>query len=65
MCIRDRISIACERQEWDAAVALGMLECKECGCCAYVCPARRRIVHMIKFGKVELRLRRAKAQQSG
>lgn len=59
------ISIACERQEWDAAVALGMLECKECGCCAYVCPARRRIVHMIKFGKVELRLRRAKAQQSG
>lgn len=54
------ISIVCERQDWDAAVELGMLECKECGCCAYVCPANRRIVHLIKFGKAELRLRKAK-----
>jgi electron transport complex protein RnfC len=59
------ISIACERQDWDAAVALDMLECKECGCCAFVCPARRRIVHMIKFGKAELRRRKAKQKAPG
>jgi len=53
------MSIAMERQDWEAAVGCGMLECKECGCCAYVCPARRRIVHMVKFGKLELRRQRA------
>ena len=53
------ISIACERQDWDGGVDLGMMECKECGCCAYICPAKRRIVHLIKFGKAELRRRRA------
>jgi electron transport complex protein RnfC len=53
------MSIAMERRDWAAAVGYGMLECKECGCCAYVCPARRRIVHMVKFGKLELRRQRA------
>ena len=62
--VPSEISIACERMDWDAAEALDMLECKECGCCAYVCPAKRRIVHMIKFGKSELRLRKAK-QRAG
>jgi electron transport complex protein RnfC len=56
------MSIAMERQDWDAAIGFGMLECKECGCCAYVCPAQRRIVHMVKFGKSELRRRRAREQ---
>jgi len=56
------MSIAMERHDWDAAVEYGMLECKECGCCAYVCPAGRRIVHMVKFGKAELR--RRKQQQA-
>ncbi|KPK63159.1 MAG: hypothetical protein AMK73_05360 [Planctomycetes bacterium SM23_32] len=59
------ISIACEERDWDAAVELGMLECKECGCCAYVCPAKRRIVHLIKFGKSELRRRRAQRKEGG
>jgi electron transport complex protein RnfC len=54
------MSIAMEKQDWEAAIAFGMLECKECGCCAYVCPARRRIVHMVKFGKSELRRQRAR-----
>ncbi len=57
------ISIACERQDWDHAVAMGMLECKECGCCVYVCPAKRRIVHLMKFGKSELRRRAARERQ--
>jgi len=56
------MSIAMERQDWDAAIGYGMLECKECGCCTYICPARRRIVHMTKFGKAELR--RRKQQES-
>jgi electron transport complex protein RnfC len=57
------MSIAAERGDWDAAVACGMMECKECGCCVFVCPARRPIVQLVKLGKAELR--RARARRSG
>jgi electron transport complex protein RnfC len=59
----NEISIACERHDWDAALARSFLECRECGCCAYVCPAKRRIVQMIKLGKSELRRRKEKARE--
>ncbi len=52
------LSIACEAKDWDAALRLNILDCKECGCCAYVCPARRQIVQMVKWGKAELRRRK-------
>ncbi len=29
--------------------------CMECGCCAYVCPAKRRLVHVMKLSKAMLR----------
>ena len=44
---------------------LGMMECKECGCCAYVCPAGRRIVHLVKFGKAEVNRRRRQQAKKG
>ena len=31
--------------------ALGPLECFECGCCAYVCPAKRPLVQFIRLAK--------------
>ncbi|MDP6107012.1 MAG: electron transport complex subunit RsxC [Candidatus Brocadiia bacterium] len=58
-----QLSIAAEGMNWDMAQRLGMIECKECGCCAYVCPANRRIVHLIRFGKGELAKRKRKQQQ--
>ena len=27
----------------------------ECGCCAYICPARRPLVQVNKLAKIELR----------
>ena len=48
------ISRAVEREILDAAMAWNVLECKECGSCEYVCPARRPIVHQVKFAKAEL-----------
>jgi len=29
-------------------------DCIECGCCAYVCPAKRNLVHSIRLGKLLL-----------
>jgi electron transport complex protein RnfC len=62
--VPSEISIAAEQQDWDAAVEANMLECKECGCCAYVCPAKRRIVHLIKFGKAELQRKKANERKA-
>lgn len=31
------------------------LDCMECGCCSYVCPTRRKLVHWIRIGKVVFR----------
>jgi len=45
----------------DEAVEIGLLDCMECGSCAYVCPSRRRLVHNFKFGKY-LASERRKAQ---
>ncbi|RJP72047.1 MAG: 4Fe-4S dicluster domain-containing protein, partial [Candidatus Abyssobacteria bacterium SURF_17] len=48
------LGILCERHKFEEARALGLMDCVECGCCTYVCPAGRPMVHMFKFGKMEL-----------
>ncbi len=49
------ISVLCENERWqEAQEEYQVRECKECGCCAYICPANRKIVHMIKWCKAEL-----------
>ncbi len=41
-------------KKFDAAEEYGVLDCIECGCCAYVCPAKIPLVHYLKFGKSEV-----------
>jgi len=53
------LSIICEAKDIDAIKASDIMDCKECGCCTYVCPSRRPIVHLIKYGKAELARLRA------
>jgi Na+-translocating ferredoxin:NAD+ oxidoreductase subunit C len=33
------------------SLGLGLLDCKECGCCAYVCPAKLPLVQGMRLGK--------------
>jgi electron transport complex protein RnfC len=33
----------------------GTMECFECGCCAYVCPAKRPLVQFCRLGKIALK----------
>ena len=51
-----------ENNLFPAAEELGIFDCMECGSCAYVCPARRHLVHLMKFGKAELIRQRKKKQ---
>jgi len=59
----NEISIACEARNFDLMGAVDILDCFECGCCTYVCPAKRPIVHWVKWGKAELAKRRAQQQK--
>lgn len=54
------LSILCEAKEFSQALGSNITECKECGCCTYSCPAKRPIVHLIKFGKAEIAKQKVK-----
>lgn len=36
---------------YQAALDMGLLDCKECGCCAFICPAHLPLVQGFKLGK--------------
>ena len=42
-----------------------IMDCTECGACAYVCPARIRLVHSIRAGKQHLRAEKARQEEGG
>lgn len=47
---------------FDRAEEFNVMDCIECGCCAYECPAHIPLVHLAKFAKAEIQARRRKAQ---
>ncbi len=48
----------------EQAVEIGLLDCMECGSCAYVCPSRRRLVHNFKYGKYLASAQKKKAAEA-
>ena len=44
-----------EHREYAEAMNAGLMDCKECGCCGYVCPARIPLVQGMKLGKLMAR----------
>jgi len=43
-----------EYKRFDEAHQLGVLDCIECGSCAFVCPSKIRHIHHFKYGKLEV-----------
>ncbi|UCG31131.1 MAG: electron transport complex subunit RsxC [candidate division WOR-3 bacterium] len=43
-----------KNKNFDMAKTYGLLDCIECGCCAYMCPAAIPLVHYFKYGKSEI-----------
>lgn len=43
-----------EYKRFNEAHQFGVLDCIECGSCAFVCPSKIRHVHYLKFGKYEV-----------
>lgn len=55
------ISQLVEKGRFDEAVEQGIMDCFECGSCAFVCPSRRPVVHYAKWAKREIARKRQKA----
>ena len=54
------LSIFAERMRFEDAGEYNVMDCIECGCCAYVCPSRRPMVHHFRRAKAEIRNMRKK-----
>jgi electron transport complex protein RnfC len=48
-----------DHQEYQEALNEGLMDCKECGCCSYVCPAHIPLVQYMKLGKIMTRRKKA------
>jgi electron transport complex protein RnfC len=63
------ISTAMEAGDAAGAEACGVMNCLECGACAYVCPAYRSLTHLCRRAKISIRARiaaeKAKAEKKG
>jgi len=49
------ISMAVEQEKFEVAEEYDISDCIECGLCSYVCPARRDLIGLIKYGKSRLK----------
>ena len=50
-----------KNEMYDEAEKYNVLDCIECGSCAFVCPSNINLVHWIKFGKLKVMQKRKKA----
>ncbi len=51
----NEIGIYVEAGRAEETEQFGVFECFECGCCAYVCPAKRPLVQFIRIAKMKAR----------
>lgn len=49
------IGMAAEKERWDIAKEYDVFDCIECGLCSYICPAKRDLVHLIKYAKARVK----------
>lgn len=49
-----------EKRLWEEAEARDLMDCMECGCCTYVCPASRPLIHLIRTARAKVHEKRSK-----
>lgn len=54
------LMLQAENKAWSDMAGHGVMNCLECGCCSYTCPASRPLLDFIKLGKQELRKNKKK-----
>lgn len=46
--VPSRLAVLADRDDKEAFIKLNGMECCECGCCSYICPAKRQLTQSIK-----------------
>jgi electron transport complex protein RnfC len=59
------IGLLSQKGRFEDAEEYFPLDCKECGCCAYACPAKIPLVQLIQFAKADIIARQRAAQAAG
>jgi electron transport complex protein RnfC len=73
MCVRacpirlvpSRLAKFVEKENIEDAVKWNLMDCIECGSCAYVCPAKINLVQFYKLGKMKAQAMRAAEKKAG
>jgi electron transport complex protein RnfC len=58
------IALYSDRDMFEEAEGLGALDCIECGCCSWGCPAAIQLVQLIRKAKVEIMALRARQKKA-
>ena len=59
--VPSELSQMLEAEDYENAEAWNVMDCIECGCCSFVCPAHRPLVQHMRRGKNEIMLKRRAA----
>ena len=61
-----RIDSFCRHDRFDDAEKIGVMNCIECGCCSFVCPAKRSLTQSMRTAKnaIQRKRRRESARKA-
>ena len=57
-----KIDALTRAERFEAAEKIGAMNCIECGCCTFVCPAKRALTQSCRTAKKVITTRRKQAQ---
>nr|HQH12185.1 4Fe-4S dicluster domain-containing protein [Candidatus Sumerlaeota bacterium] len=49
------LAASVENEDMDDLLKNGLMDCMECGACAFICPSQRQLVHWIAVGKMRVK----------
>lgn len=57
--IPSRLAKFVEKEKTEEAIEWNIMDCTECGSCAFVCPSKINLVHFMRLGKFHVQAKRA------
>jgi len=61
--VPSELSQMLEAEDYEVAEELNVMDCIECGCCAFACPAHRPLVQHMRQGKGQVMLKRRQEKE--
>ena len=55
------LAVFAQKDMFEEAERYDVVDCIECGCCSYLCPARIPLVQLLRYAKAQVLARKKKA----